>query len=70
MPNKTTEGFDAAAYMREYITEKVIYKRVNFTRGKPEDQELLDWLAAQPEGISPYIKRIIREDMERRRNSP
>lgn len=70
MPNRTTGGFDAAAYMREYIAEKVIYKRINFAKGKPEDQELLDWIAAQPEGISPYIKRLIREDMERRKNSP
>ena len=64
------EGFNYRGYMRRYITEKIIYKRVNFSRGNAEDQKLLDWIAMQPEGISPYIKRLIREDMERHKNSP
>ena len=66
MPNKTTDAFDAKTYMNKYITEKIIYKRVNFTRDKAEDEELLAWLDAQPEGIAPYIKRLIRADMEAR----
>lgn len=66
MPNKTTDAFDARAYMNQYVKEKIIYKRVNFTRGKEEDEELLAWLDAQPEGIAPYIKRLIRADMEAR----
>lgn len=66
MPNKTTDAFDARAYMNQYVKEKIIYKRVNFTRGKEEDEELLTWLDCQPEGIAPYIKRLIRADMEAR----
>ncbi len=65
MPNKTTPAFDARAYMNQYMKEKIIYKRVNFTKGKPEDDEMLAWIDAQPEGTAPYIKRLIREDMER-----
>ena len=66
MPNKTTDAFDARAYMNQYVKEKIIYKRVNFTRGKAEDEELLTWLDAQSEGIAPYISRLIRADMESR----
>lgn len=31
----------------------------------PTDMALYDYVSQQPEGISPYIKRLIREDMER-----
>ena len=68
MPNKTTPAFDARAYMNQYVKEKIIYKRVNFTRGKEEDEELLAWIDAQPEGTAPYIRRLIREDMEAQKN--
>lgn len=68
MPNKTTPAFDARAYMNQYVKEKIIYKRVNFTRGKEEDEELLAWIEAQPEGTAPYIRRLIREDMEAQKN--
>lgn len=72
MPNKTTEGFDAQEYMRGYMRE---YRKVKTTARKEvafaeTEKELLEWLTAQPEGFSPYIKRLIREDMERRKNSP
>ena len=66
MANKSTGNFDAQKYMREYIAEKIIYKRVNFARGKEDDEELLTWIEAQPEKTAPYIKRLIREDMQRR----
>lgn len=68
MPNKTTPAFDARAYMNQYVKEKIIYKRVNFTRGKEEDEELLAWIDAQPEGTAPYIRRLIREDMESKKS--
>lgn len=70
MPNKTTPNFDARKYMREYVAEKLVYKRVNFVKGKPEDEALLAWLAEQPEGIAPYLKRLIRQDMEARKDAP
>lgn len=32
----------------------------------PTDMALYDFVKSQPEGIAPYIKRLIREDMERK----
>ena len=56
--------FDVKAYMNKYVSEKIIYKRVHFTKSNPGDMDLLAWLEAQQEGTAPYIKRLIREDME------
>jgi len=64
---KTGDGFDYRAYMNEYVKEKLVYKRVHFTKSNPDDMELLAWLESQPEGAAPYIKRLIRADMEARK---
>ena len=64
---KTGDGFDYRTYMNEYVKEKLIYKRVHFTKSNPADMELLAWLESQPEGAAPYIKRLIRADMESRK---
>lgn len=75
MPNKTTEGFDAQEYMRGYMREyrkktPRVRKEIAFAVQNEDDKALLDWLEAQPEEAATYIKRLIREDMERRKNSP
>lgn len=67
MPNKKTPNFDPKTYMNKYVSEKIIYKRVNFTKGKPEDDEIVVWLDAQPDGIAPYVKRLIWRDMTMKR---
>lgn len=59
-------AFDVKAYMNEYVKEKIIYKRVHFTKANQDDMELLEWIEAQAEGTAPYIKRLIRADMEAR----
>jgi len=64
---KTGDGFDYRTYMNEYVKEKLIYKRVHFTKSNPDDMELLAWLESQPEKAAPYIKRLIRADMEARK---
>lgn len=51
-------------YMREYVKDRVVYKKVQFVKSNEDDMQLLAWLSAQPEGISPYLKRLIRQDME------
>ena len=51
-------------YMRDYRREKQVTKKVMFTASSADDMRLLDWLTAQPEGISPYLKRLIRQDMD------
>ena len=66
MPRKTETPFDAKTYIRNYVAEKLTYKKVHFVKGKPDDEEMIAWLDAQPEGIAPYIKRLIRADMEAR----
>ena len=73
MPNKTTPGFDAQEYMRGYMRDyrkgkTQIRKEVSFTEGT--EKELLDWLTEQSEGFSPYVKRLIRQDMEAHKDSP
>lgn len=55
-------------YMREYVKDKVVYKKVQFVKSNAGDMELLAWLSAQPEGISPYLKRLIRQDMDAHAN--
>ena len=67
---KVGDGFDQKAYMNQYITEKIIYRRVNFARSSEEDMLMLAWLDAQPEGKAQYIKRLIRADMEARAKQP
>ena len=64
--DENSPGFDAKKYMNKYISEKIIYKRVNFTRGKPEDEAMLEWIDQQPEGTAPYIRRLIKKDMNER----
>lgn len=49
-------------YARENLKKKVIPFNVN----RPEDIALLKFANAQPENGNQYIKRLIREDMERR----
>lgn len=60
---KKIAGRDAAEYMREYIAAKIVYRKANFAREKPEDMMLLEWIDAQPEGTSPYLKRLVLADM-------
>ena len=59
--------FDQAAYTREYLREKIIYKKMSLNRGNPDDMEMADWLDEQPEGVSSYLKRLVLADMEARR---
>lgn len=42
-------------------------KNIAFNTLYPEDIALLDWVKSQPENGSQYIKRLIREDMERQK---
>lgn len=49
---------------RRYEKANVKQKLVKFF---PGDSDILAWLESRPEGMSAYIKRLIREDMERER---
>jgi len=54
------------AYDKEYARKYLKGKCVVFNLQYPEDIALLEWANAQPENGNQYIKRLIREDKERR----
>ena len=58
--------FDKSKYDQEYAKKHITRKFLAFNRDDPEDVALLDWLKAKGYGYTnAYIKRLIREDMER-----
>lgn len=65
MPKKKSGTFDQYEYNKAYSKQFVRYKRINFNLNSPEDLELMEWLDAQKEGISNYLKRLIRIDMKK-----
>lgn len=65
MPKKASGLFDQAEYVKEYQRENRITKKVTFNRKNLDDMEMVEWLDSRPEGIVQYLKRLIREDMER-----
>ena len=65
MTKQKSGTFDQRKYVREYLQENIIYRKINFNAKKPEDMVIKEWLDAQKEeGISNYLKRLIRADME------
>ncbi len=69
MPKKKDPNFVWKDYLNEYIHTNIVYKSINFNMKKPDDVELLEWVAAQPEKVSPYLKRLVKEDMERNKKA-
>lgn len=65
MPKKRT--FTAHDYERsqDYIKTNYAWINVQFSRVNAEEMALYDHVAAQSESKAAYIKRLIREDMER-----
>ena len=51
------------AHDQKYLKENI--KLVNFSLNKrsPQDMEMLEWLKSREEGISAYVKSLIRRDM-------
>jgi len=56
-----------ADYAREQRYIKTTYRWINvqFSRKSADDDRLYEYVAAQPESKAAYIKRLIREDMEK-----
>lgn len=52
----------AYKYDQDYIKANLIKILITYNRKKPDDMAELEWLNAQEEGKSAYIKRLIRED--------
>lgn len=63
MPKQTEKR---KAYQREYRRIYMRQKSINFNLANVDDVELMKWLEAQEEGISAYLRRLIRKDKMRR----
>ena len=63
MPRKASGSFDQSRYIQEYMKENVTVKKVVFN--KRDEAELLEWANRSPGGFSAYVKRLIREDMNK-----
>ena len=57
---------DKYAYDQQYLKANITTKPLTFNRQKPDDMELLEWINEQGNATQ-YIKRLVREDMERRK---
>lgn len=63
MPKQTEKR---KAYQREYRRIYMRQKSINFNLANADDVELMKWLDAQEEGISAYLRQLIRKDKMRR----
>jgi hypothetical protein len=66
MPRKKSGNFDQSKYIVGYIHDNIKHIKVSLNKTKPDDMQMIAWIAQQPEGASGYIKRLIRDDMENR----
>lgn len=62
---KVRSKLDKYGYDQQYLKENIQTVGVTFNKRKPEDMVLLDWLNNHSEKKVAYIKRLIREDMEK-----
>lgn len=58
------KNFNQGAYIVGYM--KTHYKRMQFILHLEDDADIIAWLDSQP-NKSKYLKRLIREDMERQK---
>ena len=63
MPRQKSGTFNQNTYIQQYVKEKEKIKRVVFN--KENDSDLLAWAEQAHEGFSGYVKRLIREDMQK-----
>ena len=66
MPRKPSGLFDNKAYQNEYH-KAMKTKLISFNPSNAEDMEIWEFLISKGKGnVSPYIKKLIREDMNRK----
>ena len=64
------KAFDNKVYQNEYH-KGMKHKLISFNPNSPEDMELWSFLMGKGKGnVTPYIKRLIREDMGKGRKPP
>ena len=70
MPNLSAEALkNKREYDKQYQRENFKGKYITFNKKVPEDMEMYEWIRTRPEQGNCYIKRLIREDMERQKNN-
>lgn len=65
MPRSEASKKQQAEYSVQYMKTNVTQCRLNINKKMPEDLKILDWINSQPEGTSPYLRRLVQEDMSR-----
>lgn len=63
MPRKKSGLFDQSKYVQQYMKDNIKQVKVSLNKNKPDDMQMIAWIAQQQEGASGYIKRLIRQDM-------
>jgi hypothetical protein len=53
---------DWVQYRKQYQRRHIRFRKMNFNLEKPDDVKMLEWLDAQPEGVSNYLKRLVAAD--------
>lgn len=66
MPRTKSGNFDQKEYEKAYHKEYTKYRKANFNTLNDEDQQMMKWIDAQPEGTSGYLKRLVKNDMTAR----
>ncbi len=62
MKLKVTEEFDQGKYTQQYIKDNI--RQIRLTLNQRTEQDLIDWMDQQPNKQG-YLKRLIRDDMNR-----
>lgn len=65
MPKLRSGNFDQDRYVREYQKQFRITKLLTFNRKNEDDMKMLQWIEGQAESFVQYVKRLIRQDMNR-----
>lgn len=52
-------------YDQSYLRQNIVQVGITFNRRKPDDMKLIEWINSRKESKVSYVKRLIREDMER-----
>ena len=67
MGRKKSGEFDANKYVNNYIVENYKWVSLGFNQKNEDDVEIYNYLMQFKRGKAPYIKGLIREDMEKKK---
>ena len=65
MPRSEASKKQQAEYSVEYHRKNIVHRCIVINKNNPDDQNILDWIDSQGEATSPYLKRLVQEDMSR-----